>query len=264
MKTLCVALLFILPIFLIGCSTNDKNSTEEEISLRGDTVDTDIDTAASNTLDGNLSLSQIVTYPHRVIKTGLRDQRLISIYRLVPRRKENFVERYSDDMYGTSYNEYNNDWEMHYMPGIDLIFGYNLVNIAHYNFATEKTALLFDHPVLIRSLYYPSFVQDSLDKKPINRDYFFVSVYNEDTNKDTVINKVDLRRFIYFNADASQHFSILPPDYSVARSQYDAKRDVMYLFARHDANQNGKDESSDPMHVFWISLARPEPAKRMY
>lgn len=150
------------------------------------------------------------------------------------------------------------------MPGIDVQFGYNLVNVAHYNFQTEKVKLLFDHPVLIRSIYYPAFEQDSVNKKPINRNYFLISVYNEDTNGDTLINKKDLRRFIHFNATATEQKPLIPSDYSVERSQFDSMRDAMYIYARLDENKNGKSEPKEPLHVFWFSLASPQPAKRMY
>jgi hypothetical protein len=259
MKIQFVILTFIFTGLFVSCSKN-KKVAEEEIRLQSDSA-ANPDTASSNTLDGSLSLAQLATYPHRVITTGMPDQRMITIYRKISDQKKNLIERSYDSYYS---NEYESENETHFMPGIDLLFGYNLVNVAHYNFKTEKTRLLFDHPVLVRSLYYPAFIQDSIDNKPVNRNYFFVSVYNEDTNGDTLINKSDLRRFLYFNADASEQLSLLPADYAVVRSQYDAMRDVMYLFARHDANKNGKSESGEPLHVFWISLGRPDVGKRMY
>lgn len=252
-------LTLILLSFIVSCS-NEKPAAEEEIRIEPETT-TVPDTM--NSISGSVPFSKLATYPHKVILTGLADQRLITIYRKVPDAKKNLIEEYSSRS-SYSYDYDNPDNQQHFMPGIDVQFGYNLVNVAHYNFPTEKIKLLFDHPVLIRSIYYPAFELDSVNEKPINRNYFLISVYNEDTNGDTLINKKDLRRFIHFNATASEQMQLTPPDYSVERSQFDSMRDIMYIYARHDANKDGKSEPKEPLHVFWFSLARPEVAKRMY
>lgn len=150
------------------------------------------------------------------------------------------------------------------MPGFDIIYGYYLLNIAHYDMKSEKLNYLFEHPVLIKTLYYPSFNQDSLNKKPINRDFYLVSVYDKDTNKDTMINRKDLRRFYLFDAGTRVKTQLVPDDYSVERSQYDPQNDVMYLFARQDVDKNGTIEEKEPLHVFWISLKAPAKAKLLY
>jgi Ca2+-binding EF-hand superfamily protein len=103
-----------------------------------------------------------------------------------------------------------------------------------------------------------------LHKQPINRNYYFVSVYDEDTNRDTLINRKDLRKFYHFDASGSVKTQLLPPHYSVFRSQYDSQNDVMYLFARFDTNKNGRTENKEPIHIFWLSLVDPQPAKRVY
>lgn len=253
-KTLSCLLL--VSLLLFSCSRDTANSSEE-ISLAHDTTAADTSTSIS------LSPSSTVTYPNEVLLTGLKEQRLVTIYRKVKISENTMIEQYAGKSFNY-YDEYSPDHYKFFMPGIDLQLGYNLVNVAHYNFKTQETKLLFDKPAIIRSVYYPSFEQDSLDKKPINRNYFFVSAYNEDTNQDTLLNKKDLRRFFMFNADASQQKLLIPANYSVVRSQYDAGNDVMYIFARHDANNNGRSERSEPLHVFWISLAKPEEGKRVY
>jgi hypothetical protein len=247
---------------LISCSGKNSEPKEEQIHLTTDTLQ-NTDTTSANTLQGDLSFAQLATYPNKVILTGLPDQRLVTIYKRIKKGEKGLMEEYGPRK-SYYYDDSYRDYEEHFMPGIDLVFGYNLVNIGHYNFATEKLSLLFDHPVLVKSLYYPSFEQDSLNKKPINRNYFLLSVYNEDTNKDTLISKADLRRFYFFNATASERLQVIPSDYSVERSQYDSMRDVMYIFARQDENKNGKSDPTEPLHVFWFSLARPHVAKRMY
>ncbi len=170
-----------------------------------------------------------------------------------------FMIRSSSD-----YDGEENERMEHFMPGIDILYGYNLLNIAHYDLKTEKLNFLFSQPALIKTLYYPSFEQDSLDKKPINRNYYLVSVYDQDTNKDTLINKKDLRRIYHVDAGNTAKTQLVPPDYSVVRSQYDSKNDVMYIFASHDADKNGVADKKEPVHIFWISLKTPAVAKRLY
>jgi hypothetical protein len=173
--------------------------------------------------------------------------------------KRSSYSYYTDERF-----EDEGDKVSHFMPGIDILYGYNLLNVAHYDMKAEKLNFLFENPVLIKSLYYPSYEQDSLDQKPVNRDYYFVSVYDEDTNKDTLLNKKDLRRFYHFNASAKIKTQIIPPDYSVIRSQYDPRNDVMYIYARYDSDKNGSGDNKEPIHIFWISLKNPGPAKRLY
>jgi hypothetical protein len=256
LKTL--SFLLFTTLCMMSCS-RDNSSEKEEIRLVADS--TEVDTSSSI----SLSVSKLATYPNEVILTGLPDYRLVTVYRRVKDKQKNLVEEYAGRTSSSYYyDDYSRSNQQFFMPGIDLQLGYNLVNIAHFNFKTEKTKLLFDTPVLIRSVYYPSFEQDSLHKKPINRNYFLISVYNEDTNQDTLLNKSDLRRFFMFSGDASEQKLLIPANYSVVRSQYDSGNDVMYIFARHDANSNGRSEPSEPLHVFWIRLAKPEEAKRVY
>lgn len=264
--TICMVNICIM-IGLFACNSKKAEIKEEQIvvnptEIQHNSKDKD---SLSNSIQGNISLNQIATNPNSVILTGLASHRLITIYKSKVKssvKKETNTYARSSYNYGDSQEE--NDSPEHYMPGIDILVGYNLLNIAHYDLQTEKMSFLFDHPVLIKTLYYPSFVQDSLNKKPINRNYYLVSVYDEDTNKDTLINKKDLRHFYHFDESNSKKTLLIPADYSVLRSQYDAQNDVMYIFARQDANKNGAIESKEEMHIFWISLKEPTAAKKLY
>lgn len=251
---------FSLLIFIASCSSKPKETKEEHIRL-ADKIGIAEDSVLSNAIQGNLTFKQIQSRPHQVELTGLAPHRLVTIYKSA---KSTNLARSYDYSYGKRYDYDESDRAQHYMPGLDIIYGYNLINIAHYDLTTEKLNYLFNNPVLIKSLYYPSFVQDSLYKKPITRDYYLVSVYDEDTNRDTLITKNDLRRFYYFNASATQKIQLVPSNYSVTRSQYDPMNDVMYIFANQDSNQNGKIDKDEPMHIFWISLKQPAEAKRLY
>jgi hypothetical protein len=250
-------LLYIATLSLFIACSKDKPK-EEEIRIT-QTAPIDVDTTGINSIEGNVSFDQILSTPNRVVLTGLPPHRLITVYKT----KED-AER---DAYKSSYY-YDNDSEderyQHFMPGIDLIFGYNLLNIAHYDLVGEKLNYLFDHPVLVKSLYYPSFEQDSIDDKPINRDYYLVSAYDEDTYIDTLLNRLDLRHMYYFDSQGGNRLQLIPADYSVERSQYDWQNDLMYIFARHDANKNGNADKKEPLHIFWIDLKKPTKAKRLY
>jgi|GEM_PF-7099969 len=66
-----------------------------------------------------------------------------------------------------------------------------------------------------------------------------VSVYDEETNNDPLINKKDLRRFYHFNAASSIKTPPTPANYLVVRSQNGSKNDIIYIFARQDENKIG-------------------------
>jgi hypothetical protein len=253
---------FLIALALASCSSNDSKF-REEIRIPTATEEANpADTAMANSISGNLTSGQVATNPSSVILTGMPQHRLVPLYK--PTAAGIAARRYFNYDRGEYETSYENDYQQHFMPGLDLIHGYNLLNIAHYNLATEKLNHLFDHPVLVRSLYYPSFEQDSIDEKPVNRNYYLVSVYDADTNADTLINKHDLRRFYYFNADATEKLQLVPSDYSVVSSQYDWQNDVMFIYSRHDNNKNGTADKKEPLHIFWFSLKTPAPAKRLY
>jgi hypothetical protein len=260
-----IVIVAMIDLFLQACSSQPASVKEEQIRIQdvsGDSVITD--TIPSNSIQGNLSLSQVITVPNHVVLTGLAQHRLVTVYKSYsPARTTGYA---SVSEYGRSvYHEFGeSEYAEHFMPGIDLIYGYNLLNIAHYDIHSEKLNYLFENPVLVKSLYFPSFIQDSLNKKPINRDYYLVSVYDSDTNLDTLINKRDLRRIYYFNADGVEKVQLVPPDHSVIRSEYDPQNDIIYIFARQDVNHNGMIEKKEPLHIFWTSLKTPAKALRLY
>lgn len=260
LKTLAYFLSLIIFFVSFACSSDSDSAKEEQ--LRIDTLMNNnivVDSLFGDTTNG-IGTGRIFTTPKTVVLTGLNQHRLVTIYKTIKKKSNEYSIRKSYFYY----DEGSDERAQFYMPGIDLIFGYNLLNIAHYDLTSEKLNYLFDRPVLVKSLYYPSFKQDSLNKKPINRDYYLVSVYDTDTNLDTLINNKDLRRFYHFNASASEKTMVIPANYSAVKSEYDSKNDVMYIFARHDANTNGRIDENEPTHIFWISLKTPGVAKRLY
>ena len=267
-KVAATRTLFLLSILALlltqACSTRKREAKEEQIRIESPTAKADSNLV--NSIQGNMALGQIPTIPNEVLLTGLDEHRLVTIYKDRRAVTKQSPSGDDDSFYGKrSYDyDYDSDREEHYMPGLDLLYGYNLLNVSHYDLKAEKLNLLFEQPVLIKSLYYPSFIQDSLYKKPITRNYYLVSVYDVDTNQDTLINRSDLRRFYYFDAAAKQKIQLLPPDYSAVRSQYDPKNDVMYIFARQDTDHDGTTKPKEPLHIFWVNLKTPQVAKRLY
>lgn len=257
-----ITLLLLAVAGLINCSGSDEPRTAEQVAVNNTAAAQPETDSLQNSVAGNLSMKQLLTYPDRVILTGMPAHRLLGIYKpVVPQggKLQDRLESFSSKSY-----DYHSDTELHFMPGIDILYGYNLLNIVHYDFGSGKNNFLFSSPVLVKTLYYPSFVQDSVDGKPIQRDYFLVSVYDEDTNHDSILNRSDLRHIYHFDAGCISKTALLPPGYSVSRSQYDAANDAMYLFARHDANGNGTEDESEPLQVFWISLKTPGKARLLY
>lgn len=257
----------LISLFCLGvlstpsCSGEEKKVKEEQIVAPGLGDETSAHDSTLNSVQGNMALNQIPSTPNAVILTGMPGHRLVTVYKDKPSKNASGDRSW---FYKGAYDEDMSSQEEHFMPGIDILFGYHLLNIAHYDLTTSKLNFMFKHPALIKTLYYPSVEQDSLHKKPVNRNYYLVSVYDEDTNKDTLINRKDLRRFYLFDSSTTVRTQLIPPDYSVIRSQYDAPNDVMYLYASFDANKNGTRDKGEPVCIFWFSLASPQKAKRLY
>ncbi|MDP1727870.1 MAG: hypothetical protein Q8M15_13880 [Bacteroidota bacterium] len=103
-----------------------------------------------------------------------------------------------------------------------------------------------------------------MNNKPVNRNYFIVSAYNDDTNKDGYINPKDLRRIYLFNISGEKQKALIPENYSVFKSEYDSENDLMYVFAQLDTNENGSRDEGEPIHIFWIDLKEPYKTGRQY
>jgi hypothetical protein len=142
--------------------------------------------------------------------------------------------------------------------------GYNFVNISYCDIQSNKRKEFFDKPVLIKTLYYPSFSKDTLNNQIIKRNYFLVSVYNDDTNNDGFINQRDLRRFYLFDSNAERQKQLIPENYSVFKSEYDSENDIMFVFAHLDTNKNGQIEDNEQINIFWIDLKDPTKIGQQY
>lgn len=213
------------------------------------------------------SIAHIKSRPRSILLTGNKNHRLTPIFQLTYQEDEknyyagsiSFYSTYSEDE-----EEGNNRWNNHLMPGFEAVYGYNLINISHYNIESKQQQLFFDSAVLINTLYYPSLSKDTLNKQLVKRDYYMISAYNEDTNRDSIIDRTDLRRFYYFDVNAQNPKVLIPDNYSVISSEYDPENDAMYIFARLDENKNGQMEVIEAIHVFWIDLKNPQNTGILY
>lgn len=247
----------------ISCNKKtDKRFRGQHIVVSPDDTLTDDDTAY-DPLKGNVNFNQLTVSPNSVLLTGLPKYRLIPIYKIRKKTDRN-LDYANPTTYYWPYEGETYRREYHYyMPGIDHIDGYNLTNIAHYDLDSGRLTYFFKKPVLVRSLYFPGDKPDTLHGQRVYRNFFLVTVYDEDTNKDTVINNKDLRRMFYYNENNTVRKQLIPRDYSVIRSQYDEQNDIIYVYARHDENKNGYHERVEPIHVFMIRLNAPASAKRI-
>lgn len=255
-KYLIPFLPFLFALLLASCS-GDKYE-EKGFALTPNNSDSD-----STGITGR----PMLTRPGSMLLTGNPEHRLTAVFMV------NYVKKTKQGFIGSidTYNNYShlgddpgNQWNYNYMPGLEAVYGYNLVNISHFNISTLKQKLFFDNPVLIKTLYYPSFSKDTLNYEPVSRNYYLLSVYDEDTNQDSLINIGDLRRLYYFDIDAENKQLLIPANYSVTSSKYDPANDYMYIYAQHDSNNNGSRNEGEDIHVFWIDLKDPLKMGNVY
>ncbi|WP_153795810.1 hypothetical protein [Foetidibacter luteolus] len=218
---------------------------------------------SSKGLATSKSFTQINTAPNTVILTGMNNIRLFSVYKTGSRQDNNLAYDEGTSYYDNGENDNQEGNYKYFMPGIDIIPGYNLLNIGHYQVDKDSLSYFFEKPVLIKTLYFPGVKKDSLDKKEVSRDFFLVSVYNADTNNDSLISNKDLRRFFFIDALNRTRISLLPEGYSAVRSSYDYKNDMMFIYTRQDANNNGTAERTEPVHIFLLNFKNPAVLKRL-
>ncbi|MGB0932096.1 MAG: EF-hand domain-containing protein [Chitinophagales bacterium] len=263
-KLICILLLSSL-IFIYGCSDNKLEKKGFSVSNSNSTIEEDEEEEKINGLREDVLLFE--TRPRNVLLTGIPEHRLTPIFK-VNYDKKTKVPFVGSNGYHTSYREIgeskSNQWNNNIMPGFEAVYGYNFVNVSHYNLKTQTAKKFFEKPVLIKTLYYPTFSKDTLNNLPVLRNHYMVSAYDEDTNKDGFINVNDLRRFYFFDINAGNKAPLIPKNYSVMSSEYDPANDIMYVFAKMDENKNGKIENSEDVHVFWIDLNNPKRAGRKY
>ncbi|MFN8259285.1 MAG: hypothetical protein U0W24_26590 [Bacteroidales bacterium] len=259
MKPVKTLLSIILVLLVASCSK--KNTYEKGFRVGPTSVQTETEDEKGLNND---SLN-FETRPGDVLLTGISNLRLTPVYKVNYNRDNNSTFTGSNLFYSSYYqSEEISNWDNNLMPGIEAVYGYNMVNVSLFDLKDGKIKNLFDKPVLIRTIYYPAFSNDSIKGKPVLRQYFMISAYNEDTNKDGFINLKDLRRFYLFDTTGTKKKPLVPENYSVFKSAYDWENDLMYVYAQLDTNSNGNLDKGEPVHVFWIDLNNPEKSGRQY
>ncbi|MFV0541110.1 MAG: hypothetical protein ACK5MZ_07720 [Aestuariibaculum sp.] len=249
-----------LGLLIISCS--DSKIEKKGFQVREITEDE----SGQKVVGLQIDSLKLETRPRNVLLTFNAQHRLTPIYK-VNYNKKTKKKFTGSNAFHTSWNdEYGdgNNWNQNFMPGFEAVYGYNFVNISHYNNETQTQNRLFENPVLIKTLYYPAFTNDTLNFQPVQRDFYMVSVYDEDSNKDGFINAKDLRRFYHFDINGQNKTALIPKEYSVMNSEYDSANDFMYIFAKKDKNHNGQMELDEPTDIFWIDLKNPKNVGKQY
>ena len=200
MKNSYTLIICIVITLLASCSRKKHHE-------KGFSVSPESETSNAKNIDGISQDSAVIkTRPSSVILTSFPEYRLTTIYKLNYDKRDDYYYTGSNGFY-RNYSEIGytqgNQWNYNFMPGLQAVYGYNLVNASLRNVDTQKQKLMFDDPVLIKTLYYPSITKDTLFNKPVKRNYYLISVYDEDTNGDGYINLSDLRRFYYFDIETT-------------------------------------------------------------
>ena len=257
-------MLYVLILFGLTISCSESYDKEKGFNV------SDINSKNENNDEGVVKDSvKFRTQPSKVLLTGNKDVRLITEFKVNYNEKKEIAFVGSNE-FRTNYQDeedvkkYGNSWNSNIVPGFSAVCGYNMVNISYFNYVTQTKKKFFAKPVLVKTVYYPAFLTDSLNFKPVNRSYFMVSCYDEDSNKDGKINMKDLRRFYYFDIELNKNKLLLPKNYSVTGSDYDSANDFMLVYAKLDTNNNGMIDKNEEVHVFWIDLNNPEKTGKQY
>ena len=255
-----ILLLLVLGVLLNSCSDN-------QIEKKGFQVNEIQEDENGQKIVGlKIDSLKLETRPRNVLLTKNPAHRLVPIYKVNYDKKTGKPFTGSNN-YHTKWvgdQEEGNNWNSNFMPGFAAVYGYNFVNVSHYNNQTKIENKLFEKPVLIKTLYYPAFSKDTLNHQPVERKFYMVSVYDDDSNKDGYVNAKDLRRFYYFDIHGKNKRALLPKNYSVLSSEYDSENDLMYVFAKLDGNNNGQMEQEEETSIFWVDLNNPEEVGVQY
>jgi hypothetical protein len=254
---------FLTALALVTTSCSDHDALEKGFPVSASDEHGDKDGTKGLSRDSLI----FPTRPSNVLLTGIPNIRLTTVY------KVNYSKKDSSSFIGSNNYHYDHDreeyahsnrWNGHIIPGFEAVYGYNLVSISHYDIATNEQKPFFARPVLIKTLYYPSFSSDTLNNAPVSRVYFMVTAYDEDTNKDGYIDIKDLRRMHLFNRNGERLGHLVPANYSVFKSEYDSGNDLLFVFAQLDANGNGSRDEQEPIHIHWVDLKDPARTGRQY
>lgn len=256
-----IFLLAFIALTIVAC---ERKTATDVVDANTYTID-----AQGNMVEGLLKDSLLfATEIDKVLATEQAHCRLVPIFRT---RKDsygnsysgtvNYYERYAEE--GIRFQS-GNSWHDNLIAGFKTIYGSEMVNVSLLNLQTKQKKYLFEKPVLIENIYYPAPIRDTLNHKPISRDYYMISCYDEDTDRNGYVNRGDLRRFYLFNTEGDRVKALIPKEYSVVGSDYDGVNDILNVYARLDSNKDGNVDANEPKHIFCIDLKKPENTVLLY
>lgn len=248
----------IYTVLFLLCITLFSACEEENEFKKGFQIELSESEEGEDPNEPKLHLAHFDTRPGPVISTAHDEHRITPVFKVNHDKKGRpFIGSIAyHKNYRRYYSDYDND-PGHFMPGLEAIYGFNIVNFSHHRIDSVEQNLLFEQAALIKTLYYPALETDSINDEPIIRDYYLVSAYDQDSNRDSLINYKDLRHFFYFDVNGQTQTPLVPLNYSVLNCRYDRSNDYMYVYAQQDSNSNGKRDSKEPIHVFWVDLKNP-------
>lgn len=249
-----------LSFIIASCSENELEKKGFQVSEISE------DESGQKIVDPKSDTLELETRPRNVLLTYHPQHRLTPIYKVNYNKKTKKPFVGSNAFHSTWGNDrgQGNNWNHNFMPGFEAVYGYNFINVSYFNNESQRANTFFEEPVLIKTLYYPAFSKDTLNFKAVVRNYYMVSVYDEDTNGDGFVNVKDLRRFYYMDIEGQNKRVLVPKNYSVLSSEYDSANDFMYIFAKKDTNENGQMDADEPTDIFWIDLGNPENVGEQY
>jgi len=257
-------IIFSLCALLVLSACNRKpNKTGKGIDYRS----TSFKVKKVDGIDAYTTLPDSLIRPGTVMLTQNDSHRLIPVFKLNYNKRSKSYFTGSNGYHYSYFNESQfgvNNWNGNYLPGFEAMYGYNLINVAHYNLTDNKQTYLLKQPGLVNTVYYPANTMDTLNGKIVKRDFYMLSVYDKDTNEDSIINKIDLRHLYQFDNDGNNQNLVIPENYSVTSSKYDYMNDILYVYARLDVNENGIIDNADPTEVFYLKLTYPVEAIKMF
>ncbi len=254
-------------LFLSACEEEPNSTKLDRIVLSENTSE----------FEAEIDYSSFPLKPKSVLVTDNPKYRLVTIYkekvynnrtRIDFSTGEEYPSRWIDGDYfhNGRYRRYDscNVLNGNFMPGLSAVWDNKMYNVAVLDTADFKAKNLFASNALINTLYFPGSETDTLNCECIDRNYYLVSVFDTDTNNDTVIDRRDLRKLYAFDEDGTNQRLLIPANYSVLRSAYDRRIDHMYVYARKDENNDGYMNPNETEHVFAIDLKNPQMGKRVY
>jgi len=255
MKKNSIVFLLFLGVLLVHC--NEKEVKEKGFRI-SESSTSEVDSVNSNGV--NESDKNRKTKSVDLLATANPNVKVIPIFLVNYNEKQKlhftgsnaFYYNYNDDL-----KTKGNSWKS-IIPGFEALYGYNLVNIFHFDQQKNEGKNLFEKSVLIKTLYFPTKELDSLKNKPIKRNYYMVSVYDQDTNKDNYLNIKDLRRFYFFDENGINKEAIVPLNYSVIGAFFDETNDFLYIDAKEDVNKDGKINKNETVTLFYLDLNNPK------